>query len=193
MTFTKLSKIIFTILLLVTLGELTYYGYTQIVKTPQLDKSVQTEATISPPALPIGESTPILPYTPPEQAYKENYLNSLRKQKADILISSIVTHKYKGKIIKLDTKGGINPFNKFEYAVVIEIQGEKGSRIGFLYNERDLQIANLIKSSNGKEETISINDLKIGDDVIITEVKDAFMPICSNDECLNELTIEKLF
>lgn len=192
MTSVRLLKIIFVILILVTLGELGYYVYIQVIKTPQTEKSTKVETTLISPTLAIENPTPTFPYTPPEQAYREKYLNYLRKEKADVLISAITTHKFKGKIVELDTKGGISAVNKFQYVVKIVIQGEKGSTRGFLYNEKDLQIAKLIKSVNGKEEAMSINDLKVGDNVIITEVVDAFMLICSKDECLIGLTIEKL-
>lgn len=188
----KILKIIFVILLLVTAGELAYYVYIQVVKSPQVDKSAKAEITNnSLPTLVTEEPTPTFPYTPPEQAYREKYLNYLRKEKADVLISAVTTHKFKGKIVELDTKGGINPLNKFQYVVMVKIQGEKGSTRGFLYNEKDLKTAKLIKLINGKEETMSINELKIGDNIIITEVRDAFMLVCSKDECLNEFTIEK--
>lgn len=184
----KFLSLIFIVLLLVVFAEIGYYLYIQFSKSSNTQIAQNNQRDVSVPSLSLITPTPV---TPADQALPNSFIDYMKKQKKDLLISASLTTKFQGKITMLDTKGGINPLNesnKFQYKLLLTIQGEKLNARSFAYNERGLALAKIVKAGSGD---MKIDELKVGDNIALTETYD-ILKKCANDECLLDLKIEKI-
>lgn len=108
------------------------------------------------------------------------------------LISSQLVDKYQGKISEFKIEDGTSLINNFQYSLLIGIKdNEDGSR-RFAYNKNDLKKLQVYKLDGGKMVKITINDLKIGDEITIEETQDIKITDCSKSECFLKYEIIKL-
>jgi len=158
----KILKIIFVILLLVTAGELGYYVYFQAVRTPREEKK-QTTSSSPIPTLFLKE----IKNNPNAVSIKSvgDEIQYLKEMHEDgVLLSSAVNTQYKGSIIKIERKEGIVPYNNFKYSAIIVLRG-KQKNFDFVLSEEELRLSKIYKIVNGEEKEISFDDLKVGDSI----------------------------
>jgi hypothetical protein len=171
----KILLTVFLVLLLTTVGEIAYYFlYLAPKNTPQ------TQSTVA--ATPqINSSTKAVPNTAnPDPAIDPTVISQLASARADILTKSHLINEYTGKIGILDTHGGFIPNTKEQYALLIGIVGSKGHKMGKYYTKANLEKAKFMQQKGDNQTLISLNDIKIGDMIIIREELDALISSNSN-------------
>lgn len=169
----KLLKLVFAVLILVTIFEIGYYIYVQNGL-----KSEQEKLTNLPTPTPI-EIGSILPQpTTTDQALNPLTLALLRNVKKDVLNSSFLTNEYKGAISELDTQGGLYQGSGltqgtiFSYGVKLSIVGKQKNSFTFYYTKKEVGKFKIVTIENGIEENIALSDLKVKDDILIKETVD---------------------
>lgn len=169
----KLFKIIFFLLILITIGEIGYYLYIQSIKVEITPKNDYANRIVIPQignALKNGkEPTPTINQN---QAINDQYLKTLRNLDKNLVVSSILTTKYQGQIITIDTKGGILPSNNFKYQIKLGIQA-KDSKNTFFFSDKELNLIKVVKNVDNKETSIKIDGLAMGDNIFVEETVDA--------------------
>lgn len=127
----------------------------------------------------------------------ETLLEELKRISNIAFVSSNLINIRQGKIIEIDTKGGFIPIDKdkyknlnedqFKYQLLMKIKKEKDTdTLNFIWPQ-EMFTANrieIVKRNGTKEETIQVNELKIGDEVIVEQnvnltEKECYKPTCS--------------
>jgi hypothetical protein len=193
MNLNTLLKIIFVILLFFLIGEAIY----SIFYLPRQKPAVINNSRL--PTITISTSPILSPQIldSTDQVFSENdlqsHINWLRKGKKDLVIGTTLTQTYQGKIVEIKLEEGINPLNKFNYAMILRIEGKEGNQKGFQYSKEDIINKLKIVKFDGKEkQPIKIEELKVGDKITVKETQDLFIKNCSKDECYQEFEITKL-
>lgn len=176
-------KIIFVILVLITVGEIGYYLYFQFSNKSNLSPAVTAEPTPISLAnlIPNSNSLPNIQITPNQNpALNQSSIVSLTYAQKGVLESSKVTNIYRGVIAELDTKGGVTAIYKFKYKIKIKIRGRQNSLQSFYFNEENMDKIEFVDVSKGKEIPTNYYELKVGDNIILEDTRDLFKNWDSN-------------
>jgi len=152
---TKLAYICIFLILLQTI-EIGYY----LLNKPF---SGQSKITTNPLPTPIPHLEVL--------AISQAHLKSLGAFTKDTLDSAFVNVKYQGLIKQIDNKGGEREDTGFKYNKNIEIAGDRSS-ITRYFTESDLNNVHVVKIVRGQEIEIDLNELKVGDNIIVEEETD---------------------
>ena len=155
----KILKIIFAVLLIITAAELYYFFFYQ----PSKNNVINKKPIVS---LPTPSSTTLLNENP---AVDKNTVNNLFLYKKSILSSSIINNKYEGEIVFINKNGGFLKTEQFKYDLEIKIKSDSEEFNSFYYNENEVKQIKVFNLKNNQKESSDINELKIGDKVIIEE------------------------
>lgn len=168
----KLFLIVFFAFLLVIMAELIYFFFYQ----PQFKKNQVPIPTLipNPTLLPSPPVEPPPPSVDPEQALNDTLIDSLRKYKKGMLVSSVITNKLKGIVEEVDLSGGIRSLDNSEYKARIKIiSEEKSDNYTIIYfSEEEVKNMKVVALENGKEQPIQLSDLKQGDRITLEETGD---------------------
>lgn len=124
---------------------------------------------------------------PKVRAITETGIALLIGGKKDILTSSIASNTYKGKIVEFTRKQNSKLYDLM-YDVSLTLESRGGSRERFFYRIEELENAKIISILEKERQTMSISDLKIGDNIIIDQKVDLLRNF---DDNLLELSIYK--
>lgn len=187
-------KIFFVILIIVLIGEAGYLFF-YLPKQKIIIKNDSKLSSITVSTAPIISSPQASASA--DQVFSEDslqsFINWLRKGKKDLVVASSFSQTYQGKITEIKLEEGINPANKFAYALTLKIEGKEGNKKGFLYSKEDVANKLSVVKLVGKEkQPIKIEELKVGDEIAVKETQDLFIKTCSHDECYQEFEITKL-
>lgn len=178
-------KIIFVILVLVTVGEIGYYLYFQFTSR----ENSLASGTIEPTPIHLSDILPdtsqtsrvVRPTQVPNQALDGSSLFSLAHIKRGLLSSSIVINEYRGKILKIDKKGGEFPGTNIKYEISLKIQGETPENTNtFYFTASGFNKTQVLKGINGEEKPIGFDELAINDKIIMKETLDLTKDSISN-------------
>lgn len=153
----KLLSGILIVLFIVIFGELFLYLFYLPKKQPASLLTTSTKA-------------------PDEQAEQWRLVeikNMQNEIKQGFIISSILTTQYKGKVSKIDLKGGLTPTSKYPYKTLLILKNENNENFFYYFWEPYLKKTAVFKVVGEKKEPMNFDDLKIGDDIIITGAYDA--------------------
>lgn len=92
--------------------------------------------------------------------------------KKGILMGSVVTNTYRGKVTSIDNTPGKLLNTNFEYIIKIRLTAENGVYNDFYYNKNDLLSLKNAVDSQIEKDLIKIEDLKIGDRVTFVKTFD---------------------
>ncbi len=175
-----LLKIIFVILILVTVGELGYYLYFQITNqsNPPLTKSPD-RTSINIANLVSTQPPNAFTLNDPNRALNTNMVLGLLNAKKGILTSSVITNQYSGEIVELNTKGGVTPTN-FKYLIKLTIKGEQDNTNEFYFADTEL---------NNVRTKEAISSLKVGNKITLQLTLDLLKDFESN---LIEMKVTKI-
>lgn len=152
----KILKIVFFVLLFITVGELFYFFVYQRPTAKNLVKKISIPPA---PTKTVSDS----------QAVGTDTINNLSRYKKSIISSSIANNKYEGKIVLVDNKGGFLKTEQFKYSLEIKIESDLNESNSFFYNEKEVQQIRVFSLKSGQKEPLDINKLKVGDSIIIEE------------------------
>lgn len=161
----KILKIIFVVLLIVTAAELYYFFLYQ-------PKSVNKSGPITnqpPSPTPQTISSEKNQFINENQAVNTNTVNNLFLYKKSILSSSIINNKYEGEIVFINKNGGFLKTEQFKYNLEIKIKSDSEEFNTFYYNENEVKQIKVFNLKNNQKEPSNINELKIGDKIVIEE------------------------
>ncbi len=190
-SFPKILKIIFVILILVIFGELVYYVYFQYsTKKDTHEDTNLTTTQVNIPTLMIQDQSKIA-----SRRFKQvdEHIFSTLASKADkmikngIFVSSVVENSYYAEIKEINIDGGIE--DNIPYKIKLRINVGNDDYADFLYNENALNRIKVSRLINGKEEEITLNDLKSGDSITL-EIKTDLLKSINNN--IIEVKIVKL-
>lgn len=161
---------VFIFLFFVVIGEVGYYVFylnqskANNYPTPSLTQPPYSVYSISFPA-------PYPPQEPIEVIRK--MVNNRVEMIQDNLITSIKDIvRYEGRVVDIDIKGSSqSPNDQLSYKTKLTLQG-KTRNFNILFNEFDLNKTKVFKKLENQEIPISLDDLKVGDRVIIDATLD---------------------
>ena len=143
----KVLTTIFVILFFVLLGEVGYFFY--FSRTPEVENQLAPTILVpAPPSQPERQGV---------QAIKDDVLNYLYVANEGVIISSTLENQYQGKIIKLEISDGLK----------IIFQSENGAVNGYNFSKQELEKISVFRDNAGENEEITLNDLKLGDQITI--------------------------
>jgi hypothetical protein len=153
----KVLKVVFIILFLVLLGELSFFFWQNYNSFNNKNKTNESYISPSP-----QENNELITRVP---AYNKETLDSLYNLNKDIVKSSIVENIYEGEII--DVKLTNNPLEKngFKYNFFIRIKNGESTN-SFYFNENEIKKINVFNIS---KEKLSLKDLKTNEQIKIEE------------------------
>ncbi len=157
----KILKIIFVVLLIITAAELFYFF---IYQPKSVNKSSSTTNQF-----PSLTPTPQSVSSEENQAVNSTTVNNLFLYKKSILSSSIINNKYEGEIVFINKNGGFLKTEQFKYDLEIKIKSDLNEFNSFYYNENEVKQIKVFKLNNNQKESSDINELKIGDKIVIEE------------------------
>lgn len=163
----KILMTVFILLLIITAGEIGFYFFF----IPKLDK---VEAYLT-----------VFPTVGPDNVKKYKLYHSMLDK--GIITSSIRSDRIESTLATIDTKEGI--FNNFKYKIKLTIKVGDSETNDYYFNEEEISRAKIVKSIDGKEQPISLNDLKPGDKIVM-EIKTDL--IKEPNSSLVDLTITKI-
>lgn len=141
------------------------------------------------PSFQTRQSLPISPTSMPKKT-KGDLLNEIRSEyfhrtrlyaTNSALISATRTERYEGKIIEIDTRGGVDEnLDNFEYSVKLRIKGKGEIPNQLLFNKTDLASIKVVDKDNDRENPIKFADLKVGDNIILNSTLDLTKDINNN-------------
>lgn len=156
------------ILFILLFGELFFYLY--YLPTKQLSSSLAIP-TKTPEAITSADSRVS------DEMFDKSRLNEIRNMyneiKQGFILSSIIVTQYKGKVSNIDLKGGLTPQSKFLYKTLLVLKNENNEEFFYYFMEAYLKKTTVFKVVGEKKEPMNFDDLKIGDDIIITGTYDA--------------------
>ncbi|MCL4364041.1 hypothetical protein M1328_02265 [Patescibacteria group bacterium] len=197
----KVYLSIFIFLVLVLVGELGYLFYQSSFKpksssvTQTISDVLTATPAISKFILPTGTPTATdaatVSFVKTElDVYKNmNALGTYYRLMADkgILISSLLTVKMGGELVKIDDKGGVLPVTNFPFQVMISFK--KGDEIQSTYlSASQVKLVQVVKIVDGKEQSIPFTDLKIGDNITLEKTRS----LLDRPDLFTEFKITKL-
>jgi len=188
----KILKVLFVTLLIILVVEVVYLFFLQKQKIIKNDFKSSSITILITPTI-SSSQTP----TSADQSFSEDSLQSLvnwlRKGKKDLVVASSLTQTYQGKIVEIKIEEGINPLNKFAYAMSLKIEGKGGNKKGFLFSKDTLtNKMNVLALVEERKQSFKIEDLSVGDEVTVKEDQNLFIMNCSKDECYQKFEITKL-
>lgn len=164
----KLLLGILIVLFIVLFGELFFYLY--YLPKKQLS-SLPTTSTKAPESITSTNAGGL-----DEQADQMRLVeikNIQNEIKQGFIFSSILITQYKGKISNIDLKGGLTPTSKYPYRTLLILKNENNEEFFYYFLEAYLKKTTVFKVVGEKKEPMNFDDLKIGDDIIITGTYDA--------------------
>ncbi|MFA5770291.1 MAG: hypothetical protein WC894_02240 [Patescibacteria group bacterium] len=177
----RILKIIFFVLLIVTVGELFYFFVYQPSKNNVVKKTSLTAIN----QLPSPTSIATLPIE--DQAFNQDVLNNLLLLRKDIVKSSTIINEYQGTIIEIDLKE--NPLDgQTNRQLKIRIKSDLGNANSFYYNNDEIDKIKVFNLNNGQKEQYSLDKLIIGDKIL---VKTSYNLLKNNNNNLIEEEIVK--
>ena len=193
----KLLKIVFIILLMALLGEMGYYLYSFYgVKTGSEGKSTTTVPTLAPTvSLTTPTSTPIIT----KRNLKTDITQFVMEVVNNGLIDkSYIVSEYKGKIISLQDQNvsppppSASPNSQYQPLLLITLEKDtlekdkrENPKINFYFNDKELLILKIKRQANGENIELGVQDLKVGQEVMIRETWD----LIKNNISSYEITI----
>lgn len=167
----KLLVAVFTVLLIIVLGELSYIlflnGKINPSPTPPTTET-QTTATLT---------------TSPNHAINLNGLSMLTYWQKGVVSSANITVELKGTIVKIDTNGQAQEHDwpTYNYALKITIQGKNNETNDIFLSEEELQKTTFKKvSAENTTEPIDYKELKTNDNIQILLIFDLTKDFGSN-------------
>lgn len=113
--------------------------------------------------------------------------NWMRVAQKGVLYSSVITNQYRGKVTEFDTIGGTLPLSGARYKTKLKITGEKELSNTFHYTDEETKKIKVVKGG-GEQTTLSLADLKTGDQISMLEV----LNLTKEAETVIEVIIAKL-
>lgn len=189
----KLLKIIFLILLVVILGELTYYVY---IKYGSREK--YASQTNLPRVVDIPTIIPVSQFPETDTSKKDNetarlLLQSLKKStelnQNKILIKSQRTNIYESNIKKIEMTSG--SINTFKYDAIITLGYKPNEDYSIYLNKNDLDKMKVFTVDDDKLLSYNFSQLKKGDRVIIELITNMLEYFDKNTEQITIIKINK--
>ena len=180
----KLLKIVFIILILVTIGEVGYYFY--IVKFKSSTDQIGSSSQVQSNQLDDSAAQPSLHPRATIKVEQKEFNERTEMIQENVLTSSVISDRFESEILALDTDGGVK--DNFVYKVKLTLKvGEMG--VDFLLNDSGFERVKVHQLSGNKEIPITFADLKPGDKIIIDRKLDTFKDIGNN---VTEFKITKI-
>ncbi|EKE21585.1 MAG: hypothetical protein ACD_7C00182G0004 [uncultured bacterium] len=191
----KILKIIFVILLLVTLSELGYYiYYWRKQPTSQNSLTQKSQETTRVCFSPISEDVNL--------AFNQTLLEAYKRTPKSAIDTATLMTSVRGKIAKIDKDGGVYKVNKAKYpnsniddykwVAMIDYKREGEDEIqSFIISEAESGKTEYLRQTNGTLKTIGLSDLKINDNIIIEENIDLTDKNCISFFCTQKIRIIK--
>ena len=164
----KVLKVVFIILFLVLLGELSFFfwqNYNSFNNTNKINESY-----ISPSP---QENNELITRVP---AYNKETLDSLYNLNKDIIKSSILLNEYEGIVIDIDENGGRLKKENFDFKYFLRIKNNKDTN-SWYFSVNEIEKIKVYDKA-GKE--INLNDIKIGNNIKILHKVDLLKDFNSN-------------
>lgn len=207
MTSVRLLKIIFVILILVTLGELGYYVYIQFSSREKPSSVADRQINIPTLAIPdkLEQDKKNLEICVPASSQDSILNTALLEQLKFIptaLVSSTVTNQYQGKIVELNLKGGQRPIDKskykntnrdfIEYKIGLKIKQKDATKtLDFYWDGDTLSRIKVLRKEGKGVNPINFSDLQIGDEIEVHETLDLMNKNCVGFQCVQGFNIYK--
>ena len=163
---TKWLTLVFSILLLVVVGEIIYYFF---VLSPQ---GTRQSTTLQNQPQPTSQAASFLPA---QSSNAVKYINSINRYS---VTSSKFINVYDGRIASLENKTGIFTDKNYNattrYISFLQLTSDKNSnsRLNFYFSEDDIKKMTIFRAVNGAEQEIAYDDLKMNDAISIEETMD---------------------
>jgi|SRR3989338_2184920 len=156
------------ILLIITLSEIGYYLYMNIQKN-NIQKTLNStdEPIRKIPTYPYTDTARDISKEALDQQNLDKTIKNLKQFGKGVLKSSVIINEYEGEIVDIDKDGIVS--NSVEYKVILSIKGRENNENTFFYQKDHIDLIKVVKTQEGKEEPITINDLNIGDQINIKE------------------------
>jgi hypothetical protein len=164
----KVLKVTFIILLLVLLGEISFFfwqNYNSFNNTNNINESY-----ISPSP---QENNELITRVP---AYNKETLDSLYNFNKDIIKSSILLNEYEGIVIDINENGGYLKKENFDFKYFLRIKNNKDTN-SWYFSDNEIE---KIKVYDKTDKEINLNDIKIGDNIKILHKVDLLKNLNSN-------------
>lgn len=188
--FSGVLKVIFVILILVTVGEVGYYLYFQLANKNNLSPSITAEPSqISIANLLPTENPNLFTQNDPNRAINANMVLGLLQSRKGILISSILNNQYTGEIVEIDTKEGTVPVTGSKYKLKLVIKSNQNILQDLYFSNPQQNKIKIIKKTDTGEEPITWSDLEPKDKIIIQSSIDLTKELGSN---LIEMKVTKI-
>lgn len=159
---------IFFMLIFITLAEIGYYLYINIQKNNnQKTLSQNSETVRTVPTYPYTDFAGDISKQALDQQNLDKTITNLKQFGKGVLKSSVIINEYEGEIIDIDKDGIIS--GAVEYKVIISIKGRENNKNTFFYQKDHINLIKVVRTADGKENPIIIDDLNIGDVIIIKE------------------------
>jgi len=164
----KVLKVVFVFLLLVLLGELSFFFWQNYNSFNNKNKT--NESYISPSS---QENNELITRVP---AYNKETLDSLYNLNKDIIKSSILLNEYEGIVIDIDESSGHLKKENFDFKYFLRIKNNKDTN-SWYFNANEIEKIKVYDKA-GKE--INLNDIKIGNNIKILHKVDLLKDLNSN-------------
>ena len=160
----KILVAVFVVLLTVFVGEVGYLFY-----TAKQAPSKTSESNVSPsPTTPVKRNG--------IQAVDDQTVESIKNINSGILSESTLINKYEGQIIKFSLEEGTSARSglpDFKYGFEMGLKGKNEESNTFFYGESDIALMKVSSTAeDGTSQALTVQDLKVGDYIIITETWD---------------------
>jgi len=161
----KILPAIFVILFFVLIGEVVYLFLTSKNNQPQ---------NISPSVVNVTGNNKKETQRNGIQAVNDQTVENIKMFNKEVIRSSILENQFQGKIIEIKKEPQGQKVD-FSYVLKIRIKGNKETN-SFYFNDQEV---NKIKIKN-ENNYLSVDDLKVGDEIIINERLDLLKDINAN-------------
>jgi len=149
------------VLVVVAGGELAYYFFFQSKANPANLATLSVSSLISPTPSNLSP-TPISA----DAMFRRKLLSS------GLLTSTLLTNKYVGVVVEVDTKGGVSTKGT-KYQAKLTFKSKKSRGVASLYfSSRELALVRVFKIVGDKTQIAKFDALKVGDNISITWVSD---------------------
>lgn len=198
----KILAIIFFILIVVVIGEVGYYYFLSDRKTSTKFRAGQQNSvrSVSPTTMASGLQVCVSPRS--DSPLNTVLLEELKAVSNFAITSSRLNNQYQGFVAELNLNGGQNPIDKtrfknstkdfYDYEIGLKIRDEKNTRtLSFYLDNRVVSKIKVLQQKGEERIPITINDLKLGDKVILNETVDLMNKNCIESQCLSAFTIIK--
>lgn len=166
----KLIRILFVVLLLVTIGEAGYYLYiNQNYSRNKISSQVVSEVQNLPTSVVIPTNTPY-PVNPAVSRTLQNITAFIDRK---VITSAVVNSEYKGYVSEISqTNGAVSDIPNSKYVAKIFIKSalsDTKPSVGFYFSSQEFSQLQVKVASGGQEAPDVFESLKVGDLVIIRE------------------------